>query len=444
MAEETTKKRTMRLTQAGMNLFTKTLMNKPFRVTRAMLGDGEVPAGMSIEDMTSMSHPRMEIPIVGYRQTGTGSAVLEFEIINAELAEGFRACEAGIYAIDPDTNEEVLYAYRNTGEYWQWIPEASSGEILNEVWNVHVAIAQSDNITINIVDSVGGVTRAEYYDHIKDLNPHSNFLQIGNQVNDCTHLFVSTGGARRLDRMSIEDARVKILGENASTLPIMNGRLNNLEIELENIGIRTMVAQNLDLSNTFVYEDFDPPDEIDDTAIKVTSITADSRTINVESLVGLMEGSWYTITDGIRKESIQVKSLTCGVGGNDTTYRIIAYSDVVNSFNIDNTFLYRSTAGIKTGKVTGSADRRAITWNPSTDWKGQGAQTSSLVELESTLDKAANFTLEGDYKFANGGFMTLDTTIVHRHAIAIQMIRTGGGKGTWKLQNEDGTDYTGN
>ena len=441
VAEETIK-RTMRLTVAGMNLFTKTLMNKPFRVTRAMLGNGQIPAGMSVEDVTEMISPRMEIPIVGYRQTGTGSAVLEFEIRNAELAEGFMACEAGVYAIDPDTNEEVLYAYRNTGSQFNWIPEASSGEILNEVWNVHVAIAQSDNITINIVDSVGGVTRAEYYDHIKELNPHPNFLQVGGQVNDCVSFFVSTGGVRRLERLNVEDARLKILGENASTLPIMNGRLNNLEIELENIGIRTMVAQNLDLSNTFVYEDFDPPDEIDDTAIKVTSITAGSRTINVESLAGLMEGSWYTITDGIRKESIQIKSLTRGVGSD--TYRIIAYSDVANSFNIDNTFLYRSTAGIKTGKVTGSADRRAITWNPSTEWKGQGAQTSSLVELESTLDKAANFTLEGDYKFANGGFMTLDTSIVHRHAIAIQMIRTGGGKGTWKLQNEDGTDYTGN
>ena len=438
MAEETNK-RTMHLTKAGMSLFTKTLNGKPFHITRAALGDGTVPTGMSIENMTEMSNPRMNVPIVGYRQTGEGSAVLEFEIRNAELATGFRACEAGVYAIDPDSGDEVLYAYRNTGDFWSWIPEVSSGEILNELWNVHVVIAQSDNITINITEAVSGVTRAEYYDHIKDLNPHPNFLQVGGQVTDCASFFVSTGGARRLDRMSVEDARIKILGENASTLPIMNGRLNNLEIELENIGIQNMVAQNLDLSNTFVYEDFDPPDEIDDTAIKVTSITAGSRTINVESLVGLMEGSWYTVTDGIRKESIQIKSLTRGIGGNDTTYRIIAYSDIVNSFNIDNTFLYRTTANVKSGKVTGSADRRAITWNPSTDWKGQGAQTINVIELESTLDKASNFTLEGDYKFV-GGFMTLDTSTTYNHIIVIQLVKTGGGKGTWKLDFESGND----
>ena len=154
-----------------------------------------------------------------------------------------------------------------------------------------------------------------------------------------------------------------------------------------------------------------------------------------------MEGSWYTVTDGIRKESIQVKSLSRGVGGD--THRIIATADITNSFNIENTFLYRSTAGVKTGKVTGSADRRAITWNPSTEWKGQGAMSSTIIELESTLDKASNFKTEGDAKFTASGFMTLDTSIVHKHVVGLQMTKTGGGKGTWKLINEDGTEYEG-
>lgn len=437
MAEETTK-RTMNLTPAGMSLFTKTLMNKPFHITRAMFGDGKIPIGMSLDDVTEMINPKMEIAIVGHHQTGVGSAVLEFEVRNAELAEGFKACEAGVYAIDPDTNEEVLYAYRNTGEYFNWIPEASSGEILNEVWNVHVAIAQSDNITINITEAVGGVTRAEYYDHIKDLNPHPNFLQVGGQVKDSSFFFVSSGGARRLERMSVEDARVKILGENASTLPIINGRLNQLETELANIGIRTVGAYSTS-SGASVYEDFSPAKKIDDTSLKVISVTAGSRTVNVENLNGLTEGSWYTLTDGIRSEAIQIKSLI----RNADTYRIIAYSDVKNTYNISETHLHRSTANIETGGAIGSADRKTVVWVPSTTWKGLNDPSENVIKLESNLDKGGNFALTGDCKFTHDGFMTLDTTTLHRHVISLRLIVTGGGKGKWKLTEEDGRDYSG-
>ena len=237
--------------------------------------------------------------------------------------------------------------------------------------------------------------------------------------------------------MGIGDLRTKILGDNASQIPVMAGRISQLELELANVGIQTMVKEELNLSNLFLYEDFKPADMIDNTMTKVNAISAGSNTIGVASLEGITQGSWYWITDGIRKEAIQVASMQ----NNDDLCRIITKTPIANTYNIPTTMLYRSTAGVKDGMAVGSADRRAVTWNPSLTWRGEGANTTTVVLLDSSLSKAGNFRTSGDAKFTADGFMTLDTTIEHAHGSILTLTRTGGGKGTWTLTDEKGVAF---
>lgn len=404
-------------------------------ISKVVMGDGELPLGIeSVKELNSVISPKMELPVAFRRVDGTGTAVIECEFKNAELEKGFFARELGVYAVDPDTGDEVLYAYRNTGAYAEFVPAAGSGEIINQIYSVIIVVGQIENVNVTITEGIGSVSRAEYYNHLADTNPHPQFLQVGEKVADCKDVWVGTGEARRLHRMGIGDLRTKILGSDGATIPILTGRISQLELELENVGIQTMIKEELDLSNMFIYEDFAPANRIDDTKTRVTGISAGSNTIDVESLEGIMQGSWYWVTDGILKEPIQVASMQ----NNDDLRRIITKTPIVNTYNIAQTMVYRSTAGIKNGKAVGSADRRAATWSPALVWKGQGAEVKTVVELDSSLSKASNFSTSGDAKFTADGYMTLDTSISHSHAVGIALVSTGGGSGKWKVVDEAG------
>ena len=380
------------LTIAGMNLLTKCQLGKELHFTRVMMGDGKVPEGQNIKDMTDMVSPRLKLPIGDKRLDGAGTAVMECILKNAELEQGFVARELGIYANDPDSGEEVLYAYRNTGDYSEYIPAAASGEAINFVYSVITVVGQTENVTVVIEEGLGGVSRAEFYDHQNNVNPHPNFLKIGSTVQNCLVVFVGEqNNPRRLDRISVEDLRGVLLGAKTFTLPIINGRLSQIETELANIGIRLdgppnivvsskapsdphavwlkvdpqddeefadLIFRDLDLSNMAFYDDFFPVQEIETLKISVNAITAGSRTIGVASLDGVKPGQWYTVTDGVNSEDIQVKSSS----KNDGVLRIICTKDIQNTYVIDNTVILRTTADIAT-RVVGLTGKGGIRFN---------------------------------------------------------------------------------
>lgn len=380
------------LTIAGMNILAKCQQGKELHFTRVMMGDGTVPEGQHIKDMTDMVNPILKLPVGTIRVDGTGTSVMECILKNAELEKGFFARELGIYANDPDTEEEVLYAYRNTGNYSEYIPAAGSGEVINFVYSVITVVGQSENVTVVIEEGIGGVSRAEFYDHQNDVNPHPNFLKAGNAVNNCLIVFVGEqNNPRRLDRITVEDLRGVLLGAKTFTVPIVNGRISQMETELANIGIRLdgppnivvssekpaapnaiwfkvapeydeefadLIFRDLDLSNMAFYDDFFPVQEIETLKVSVNAVTAGSRTIGVASLDGIKPGQWYTITDGVNSEDIQVKSSS----KNDGVLRVICTSDIQNTYVIGNTVIYRTTADMAT-KVTGATGKSGVRFN---------------------------------------------------------------------------------
>lgn len=380
------------LTIAGMNLLAKTQQGKELHFTRVMMGDGKIPEGMNIKDMTALVNPILRLPIGNIRLDGTGTSVMECVLKNAELEQGFFARELGIYANDPDTEEEVLYAIRNTGDYSEYIPAAGSGEVINYVYSVITVVGQSENVTVTIEEGIGGVSRAEYYDHVNDVNPHPNFLQAGGTVDNCLVVFVGEqNNARRLDRITTDNLRKVLLGSNASTLPIINGRISQLEIEMANLGIRVdnpptvivgaeepavtnavwfkvptyydtdyanSIWNDLDLSNMAFYDNFSPVEDMDLLKVSVNAITAGSRTIGVASLDGVKPGQWLTISDGVNSEEVQVKSSSKNGG----VLRVITKEDVVGTYRTESTVIQRSTANLTT-KVQGASGKQGIQFN---------------------------------------------------------------------------------
>ena len=205
------------LTIAGMNILAKTQQGKELHFTRVMMGDGKVPEGMNIKDMTEMVNPILRLPVENIRLDGTGTSVMECALKNVELEQGFFARELGIFAEDPDTKEEVLYAIRNTGNYSEYIPAANSNEVINFIYSIITVVGQTENVTVKIEEGIGGVSRAEFYEHRSEKNPHPDFLKIGREVDEGKIIFVGEeNNPRMLDRMTMKSMRKAILG---GTLP---------------------------------------------------------------------------------------------------------------------------------------------------------------------------------------------------------------------------------
>ncbi len=395
------------LTYSGLTLCAKCQTGAELKITRIVLGDGTLADGADWRDMTAVSSPKMSLTLQSALVTGVGTALIRTRLQNAELSAGFFAREAGIYAEDPDTGEEVLYAYRNTGDASEYVPAGGGPEIWDYTYIWTIVVDNATNVTAVISGGEIYVTQIEHQDHIADTAPHPNMPHFDGQVVESAEQFLVKDAAdQNYHAMTLDSARTVILGGSAGALPVMEGRINQLELELANARLQQKsdnALSELGASNLAVYEDFDPATEIDETAIQVEAITAGDNTIKLATLIGIEEGAWYWITDGIHQERIQVSSMQT----NEPAKRITCTAPIVNTYNIPDTMLYRTSAGIEAGVAYGSSDRRGLSWAPSLVWQGEHAAQTTTHWLASTLSDAASFTLSGETSFTASGEMTL-------------------------------------
>ncbi len=379
MADEI--KRNMVLTIEGQKLMAKCIAGNNLRVESIVLGDGRIPEGISSpRDMTAVVSPKMTLPVIHKKVDGTGTAILECQLKNSELDHGFFARECGVYAKDPETGDLVLYSYRNTGDFPEYVPAAGNGEIIDSIYTVIIVVDQIENVTVTIEEGIGSVSRAEFYSHLAEENPHPQFLQVDkNKVTDCKDVWVGNGEQRRLQRMGISDFRKKILGGNAASISELTGRMTQQELELANMAFTLANMPNviissteplnpgaywvykpdaesslpqelfsaLELSNMVFYDSLNPVTEVDTLKVKANAVTAGSRTVGLDSLEGIHPGETYTLTDGMNSEPVQVKSSSKNGG----VLRIVCKEDIVHTYDLTKTYVYRTTAGLKNGSL---------------------------------------------------------------------------------------------
>ena len=395
------------LTVAGIQLLTKGLTGKELHFTRVVAGDGELdnldPA--LLKERTEMVHEVMELPIKTTKIMGGGTMVMYCLLDNTNLADGFFAREIGIFATDPDTQEEVLYSYRNTGDYSDFVP-AGKAEPWNIIWEVITVVAQASNITVVIDGSVIYATLEDLNAHEIAPNPHPNFLNIGQEVETAT--WINCGVSRAggsLDRMTLDNARKLILGD-ASSIPVLTSRVRQLERENAALALKMEAENMMPDCNMLLAENFDGA--IDDTnriKIKVISAVSGDDSADVESVYNLRIGDWIWVSDGLHSEYKQIKS-TIKNGG---VYRVILTSVLNETYILDGTYIYFTTCNIDNGVCMGSTDILSKEYTGET-WSGsrKGGIAESNVKLDTSLDNADNFEIEGDGVFNESGLISIE------------------------------------
>ena len=398
--------RSTQLTYKGLELLARGQLGKEINFTRVIMGDGEIGEAQDIRQLEGLVAPKLELPIKSINITGVGTVVMEAELKNNNLSAGFFAKEVGIFAKEGDDGEEILYSYRNTGADSEYIPAGGGSEVWNLLYDIVTVIDQAENITANIDGSVAYVTKLDYNEHVDSTNPHKEFLQIGNEVTTAQVINCDVRQAGdKLNHISIDNLRLQVLGDT-STIPVLNSRVRQLERENANLALKLEAEGMMPDCNMLLAENFKNPDSVDRFEVDVTSCAAGDDSIDVLSNYGFIVGSWYWITDGVHAEYVQVKSVI----KNGSVYRVILTKPLTETYQIEQTKIYRTTAWIsEQGIVHGSGDVLGVTYTPTITWRGtsEGGVADSNEQLLTSQDNADNFSIKGHIAFNDRDLATL-------------------------------------
>ena len=113
------------LTEKGRALIAKLMASKSeIQFTRAAVGAGTIPEGMSTKDMTDLADWRAEGLISDISTPVPGEAQLVFQVFSRDVPVGFLASEGAVWAMDPDEGE-ILYTYIVLANSPEWIRAAN-------------------------------------------------------------------------------------------------------------------------------------------------------------------------------------------------------------------------------------------------------------------------------------------------------------------------------
>ena len=199
---------------------------------------------------------------------------------------------------------------------------------------------------------------------------------------------------------AVRRALQKLEGLDVASLTNSVERLQDLIAQI----LLELEVQNIYPGHKYwLIEDFRVPDQIDLFKCNVNSVVAGDDSLDCETLSGILPGSHYTLTDGINSEMVCVKSMSDANG----IRRIMLTTPVKKTYRVTSCHLLRASAQIENGRAVGPAGIKSFSWTPGIVWKGQGAETETLVTLKTDIANEGIFTCTENIAFSSDGFLTL-------------------------------------
>lgn len=149
----------LKLTDAGRELQAKAQTGQRLVFTRVGLGDGAAPE--SLGPLTALVNERQSLSIQHQEAPGDGTATLRVILTNEGLDAGFFMREMGVYAEDPDTQQETLYSYTNAGEHPDFLPASGGATLVEQIFNLITIIGDAENVTAKIDDYITIALKSE-------------------------------------------------------------------------------------------------------------------------------------------------------------------------------------------------------------------------------------------------------------------------------------------
>lgn len=153
------------ITKQGALLAAKTLQGKKIIFDHAEIGSGALTGNAA--DKTALTTKVLECEISKVEITQDTQASVSFMFKNTDAANAFYFREIGLFAIDPDTKNKILYAYTNAGNTAEYINNSIAEKIEKHI-QINVVVDNASNVTITLDDTQIYVTEKELNDAISE------------------------------------------------------------------------------------------------------------------------------------------------------------------------------------------------------------------------------------------------------------------------------------
>ena len=381
----------MILTDIGRNLLALALTGKQLVFTRALVGDGSL-GSLDPAKLTALIHQKKELPIQSISVTqSVGTCEVVLEMSNQGLTSGFFVREYGLFARNPDTNQEVLYSYCNKGSEAGYLEGDNGVDTVNYTLSLVTVVDQAPNVTAYITNTNQYVTVSRLEQRVADFyapyQDPAGFWTLAPAITD-----------KRLRPATVQQTRDIILqGVDISGL---NGRLERVEDAISQTMLQLEILNDFPGFSHFIAEDFKNTSMLDMFAGKVTSIVAGDDSVDIDPVEGMLPGSVYTITDGVNTETVAVESINLENG----IQRVILHDPIRNTYKLASTVIFRTSAKINESQAVGPSARIAQNWENDFTWQGTGASEDFTVDLDMTAGNEQAFVIDvGDITFNNVG-----------------------------------------
>lgn len=133
------------LTDKGNEIIRRAISGEQIDITSVKIGTGVLPEDEDeARALTALVLPRQSF-LINNIVTKNGQAKISVAMRNDTLTTGYYAREAGLYAKDPDTQEETLFAVAKLDG--NFIPAYSGANVVNQQYSLYIVIGDA-NVTI--------------------------------------------------------------------------------------------------------------------------------------------------------------------------------------------------------------------------------------------------------------------------------------------------------
>ena len=168
-----------RPTSAGLAILAKAIAGKQLVFTRGAFGDSYSngsfvdPTVAEQAAFTTLINEKLSLPIADIA-ADAGNAKVELLVKNAELATTFQVREVGLFAKDPDTQQELLYCYIHYGDGGFIMPAKTTSVAIEFFYQLTTAIGAAENVTAVMDRTSLYVTLNKFLEHVNAATPHPN------------------------------------------------------------------------------------------------------------------------------------------------------------------------------------------------------------------------------------------------------------------------------
>lgn len=164
------------MTRWGNMAAAQALAGKELRFTRIAFGDGFIPDATDPEEMTGLVHECASFAVTRVKVHPENTATIGGTYINDKLDHGYWWREVGLFAIMPETGEEILFSYANAGEYAEWIPASDGTTVFEKRMDLFVYVGSKASVKVAVLpDSF--ITTEQFQEELADVWSVLTFME---------------------------------------------------------------------------------------------------------------------------------------------------------------------------------------------------------------------------------------------------------------------------